>query len=34
VADVKSAATSAGAPVIEWPANNGTNQQWELVKLP
>jgi hypothetical protein len=33
VVDVKSHSTAAGAPVVEWPANNGTNQQWLLVRL-
>ena len=33
VADVKGHATTTGAPVIQWSANNGTNQQWQLVRV-
>ena len=34
LADVSGASTSAGAPVIQWSANGGTNQQWTLVPVP
>ncbi|ACU75106.1 Ricin B lectin [Catenulispora acidiphila DSM 44928] len=34
VADVSGASTSAGASVIQWPANNGANQKWTLVPVP
>lgn len=30
VADVTGASTSAGAAVIQWPADNGANRQWYL----
>jgi hypothetical protein len=30
-ADVESGSTSDGARVIGWPANTGTNQQWQIV---
>jgi hypothetical protein len=33
VADVKGHATTAGAPVIQWTVNNGTNQHWQLIKV-
>jgi hypothetical protein len=29
--DVNGASTSDGANVIQWPSNNGWNQQWELI---
>ena len=34
LADVSGASTSAGAPVIQWPSNNGANQKWTLVPVP
>jgi hypothetical protein len=30
VADVTGQSTSAGAAVIQWPSNGGTNQQWKI----
>lgn len=30
-ADVEGGSRSDGARVIEWPANTGTNQQWQIV---
>ncbi len=30
--DVSGASTSQGAAVVQWPANDGDNQQWQLVK--
>jgi hypothetical protein len=30
VADVNGAATSDGAQVVQWAANGGANQQWQL----
>lgn len=30
-ADVDGGSTSDGARVIEWPANTGTNQQWQII---
>jgi hypothetical protein len=34
LADVSGASTSAGAPVVQWPSNNGANQKWTLVPVP
>ena len=34
VADVSGASTAAGAPVIQWSANGGANQEWSLVLVP
>jgi hypothetical protein len=34
LADVSGASTTAGAQVIQWPANNGANQKWTLVPVP
>ena len=31
--DVAGASTSPGAPVIQWPANGGNNQRWNLVPV-
>jgi hypothetical protein len=31
VADVSGASTNDGAPVVQWSANGGTNQQWQFV---
>ncbi|MCX5269509.1 RICIN domain-containing protein [Streptomyces sp. NBC_00199] len=33
LADVYQAATSDGAAVIQWPSNNGANQQWNIVQV-
>lgn len=33
VADVDAASTEEGAEVIQWPANGGANQEWQLVGL-
>ncbi|MCQ4080107.1 RICIN domain-containing protein [Streptomyces sp. RB6PN25] len=33
LADVNGQSTADGAKVIEWPANGGANQQWELVPV-
>ncbi len=30
VADVSGQSTSDGAAVVQWTANGGTNQQWQL----
>ncbi|MEU8086111.1 RICIN domain-containing protein [Micromonospora sp. NPDC049101] len=32
-ADVSGASTSDGAQVVQWTANNGTNQQWQFVRV-
>ena len=32
-ADVKDAATTDGVKVIQWPATDGSNQDWQLVAL-
>ncbi|WP_194911077.1 alpha-galactosidase [Catenulispora rubra] len=34
LADVSGGSKSSGAPVIQWPANGGTNQKWTLVPVP
>lgn len=34
LADVSGASTTAGAQVIQWPANSGLNQAWTLVPTP
>ena len=34
VADVSGNSTTAGAQVIQWPANSGANQKWTLVPVP
>jgi hypothetical protein len=30
LADVYIASTTAGASIVQWPADGGTNQQWQL----
>ncbi|MBB3968267.1 hypothetical protein GGR35_000853 [Mucilaginibacter phyllosphaerae] len=30
--DVNGAVTTAGASIIQWPANGGNNQQWQIVQ--
>ncbi|MGC9538888.1 alpha-L-fucosidase [Streptomyces sp. UG1] len=32
-ADVKDASTADGAPIVQWPATGGTNQEWRIVEL-
>ncbi|MFD5544934.1 RICIN domain-containing protein, partial [Streptomyces sp. NPDC127079] len=33
LADVYQASTADGASVVQWPANGGTNQQWNIVQV-
>ncbi|WP_449353509.1 RICIN domain-containing protein [Streptomyces shaanxiensis] len=33
LADVYQASTADGASVVQWPANSGTNQQWNIVQV-